>query len=292
MPKYYTLSGKYNSSRTILATIVVLLLVPIFSFTYNMVNTFIPIIYANVFIAVGYGILLGFGLRFIANFGQVRNNMLLFGIGLLVVIFSIYTYWHAFIAYVFADFSVSISNYLASLMGTFIAISPLEAINEINEFGTWGLGANPNSNIIGSLLWLIWMVEMIIIGGIPLYMLWTREIHPYAEEQAIYYERFQLERPFGTIYSARQTLEKLSKEPVETLITIPDGRAALYSVVSVYYLPNTRFGYLDIDQISVNKKGKKEASTIIDNLEITAADARTILDTFPHRAVNSFDLLN
>lgn len=282
MPLYYVPSGKFDAQRTILATLVLLLLIPLLSFIYNMVSTFIPIIYFNVLIAIGYGFLLGYGLRFVANFGKVRNTYLLLGIGLLVALLAIFTYWKAFVAYVFADFTVSLSNYVSALLGTFLPISFWSAINEINLYGTWGIGLSAENTVNGAFLWVIWIVEMVIIGGIPLYLLWTREIHPYSEEQQTYYDRYTLERGFGSIYAARQTLEKLSTAPLATLAETPEGRAALYSMVSVYYLPGTKFGYLDVDQVSIGEKDKTEVSTIIDNLQINAADAKQILDTYPH----------
>ncbi|PHI20926.1 hypothetical protein CEQ90_06055 [Lewinellaceae bacterium SD302] len=292
MPTYYKLSGKFDPSRTILATIVVILLLPLLSFLYNMVNTFIPIIYANVFVAVGYGLLLGYSLRFIAGFGRVRNNQLLFGIGVVIVIIAIFTYWKAFVAYIYGDATVSFSNYVLSLVGDFPQMSFSSAISQINEFGTWGIGASSSSNISGALLWLVWIGEMVIIGGIPLYMLFTRELHPYSEEKERFYDRFQLERGFSPIYAASKTLENLSQDPVQTLQEVPEGRAALYFLVSIYYLPGTKYGYLDIDKVSIGEKGKTESSAIIDNLQLAAADARRVLDSYPHTKAGGISFLH
>lgn len=281
---YYTESGKIDPTRTILFGMLVILLLIGLSYIYNLLNNFIPILYANIFITIGYGMFIGILVKAWSYFGKVRNRRIVVLGALLFGLVANYTQWVDFIVTVYNDFNNSFSDYLSALLGGWSIGDLLYAVTEINEYGTWALGFSSDLNVNGTLLGIVWIAEFLLILGLPLYMAFFQKVHPFAEDHNRFYERFVLNEKFIAIHSGKPIIEDLSQKPLEFIENLNSGLPSLYSNFIMYYLPNAKFSYLDVEKVTIEArgKGKTRVTEIIDNLQIEAAQAKMILQKYEH----------
>lgn len=282
---YYIESGKVDLPRTIICALVGIALLIGLSWIYNILNNFIPIIYANVIITVGYGLAIGMLVRACTYFGRVRNKMVVIGGAVLFGLIANYTQWMDFVTYLFNELQNDFSLYLSLLFGGLSPIELFEAIGEINQYGTWGLGFSGDNTVNGFPLTIVWIIEFAIILGIPVLQAFGQKVYPFSEEHNQYFDRYLLKQRFRALHSVNPILESLTTDPATFLEGLGEGTAYLYSIVEVYYLPNSQYSYLDISKITVQtgESSKEKTTLMVDNLKIETAKAKQILERFENK---------
>jgi hypothetical protein len=149
--KYYRHSGKAPVAGITMAVIAGLVSVLILSLIYGYAIAYIPFIYLNFFITLGYGGILGMIIGIAATAGKIRNNKFALLTGLIFGVIAVYAGWVTWL-YAMSEGEIEI-------------LSPsgiTSAISMIAETGTWSIkGATPS----GLVLEFIWLVEAIMIIG-------------------------------------------------------------------------------------------------------------------------------
>jgi hypothetical protein len=189
MRKNYDPSGKYSPLSFVYFILASFLILPILGLIYAYCIWYIPFIYINLFIAIGFGFGVGFIITFFAvKLGKVRNKMLATVFGILGALIALYFHWS-----VWADLVINAGeSYGSSRIGITVsnieffqvfklACNPavlFELIGEINKVGTWGISAIPVSGIFLS---LIWIIEAGIVIAVSFIMTRNASQIPYCE---------------------------------------------------------------------------------------------------------------
>lgn len=167
MSNYYTPSGKMSPVAIGYFLLSVCIILPLLGLIYSYAIWYIPIIYVNVLLAIGFGFAIGFVISFlVVNMGKVRSvsKALMFGIlGALVAYYFHWVVWGDLLYnasggndyFTFSNINISEVIGLAFRPGAIF-----ELVGAVNEMGTWGFGDSPVS---GTMLTVVWVIEFLII---------------------------------------------------------------------------------------------------------------------------------
>lgn len=148
--KPYEESGKFSIISPVVLLLFGVIGSVILGFIYSYAIHYIPFIYLNVVIALGFGGLMGIVTGYAGKITHVRNKKLLAVMGLINGCIALYFSWIVWLRIIFEGYwFVSPSEFW-------------EAIQLVNEYGTWGLGRSSDTAISGVFLTIIWVIE----GGI------------------------------------------------------------------------------------------------------------------------------
>ena len=148
----YRHSGKFCIHGPVLALIVPILAAFPLGFAYSYLLKWIPFVYLNVLLTVGYGFVFGLLTCWLLKVGKVRNNALAAIFGVWAGLAALYFQWNGHIHSLFE--------------GAPILLMPdqiFSVMKAIYQEGTWGLRSG--GNITGIPLAIVWIVEAGIIVG-------------------------------------------------------------------------------------------------------------------------------
>jgi hypothetical protein len=159
---YYKPSGKVTLWGVALGLVGGFVAGLLLAYAYSYLIAYIPFIYLNFLITIGYAVLLGTCTGFLLRFGKVRNNWVCAAVALVVAAASLYLAWAVWLSVMLwkADLSVSVMD-LAQQPG-FV----WELVQEINKTGAWTIGslhAGQGIAVSGVVLWLVWVAEALIV---------------------------------------------------------------------------------------------------------------------------------
>ena len=274
----YQESGKVNSAKFLIAIIAAVAISILLGYVYVLIMMFIPIIYLNVLITIGLGILLGWIARAATRFSHNRNkrSQLLFAVLLGVLV----TYFHyvAYLLYMMDGAVPSLSLYLSQL--PWIVMEPgsfFSFLSVVNELGPWSIFGLTFS---GVLLALVWLLEALIIIGAPVLTVFGSDPYPYAESLGKWYPKFTLSEEFASISGTTSLINDLQADPLKTIEELGMGTATRYSKIHVFYLPKAKDNYLTFEKVTIEdaEKGNKDSVLVLNNYRIDKATAAKILE--------------
>ena len=124
-------------------------------YAYAYLIKWIPFIYLNFFITLGYGFLLGLGTGFILKFSKVRSGLIAGLCALSVGLIAWYLAWSAHI------------HSLVDEAPWFLYPHQVWAVMKLlYAEGSWGLGFSSSAPVTGVILALVWLVEAGMIVGL------------------------------------------------------------------------------------------------------------------------------
>ena len=172
LPTYYKHSGKIGCLGLTLILLVGIPCILVLGFVYGYAIYYIPLIYFNFFIVLGYGGVAGFVVGKLARLGKVRNGKIIFFSGLFAGLLAEYTGWITWLTAATGD--------LWMLGGFLFPTEVFSLIQMLNQEGVWSVfGVTPT----GWFLHLIWIVEaMMVIGAAVLFCAGTGLGDPYCEK--------------------------------------------------------------------------------------------------------------
>ena len=179
---YYCHSGKVTTLGIIAGVAAGIASAIVLSFAYAYADSYIPIIYANIFLAIGFGAGVGFATSAAMRWGKVRNAPLTLAVTAIVTLLAFYLCWAIWIC-------VTLDRYASThrpfgMLG--LILDPREIVDLmrlLNESGTWSIGhgsSSGNQNVSGLFLWLIWLCEAVAIIGTSLLVAKTSD-RPFCE---------------------------------------------------------------------------------------------------------------
>ena len=152
---FYRHSGKFGIHGPLLAVLAALIVGYPLGILYAYLIKWIPFIYLNFLITIGYGFAFGFMLVPLLKFAKVRNGTVALLTGLTVGLCASYFSWNGFV-HAMVDKAPGI-----------ITFGQLKQIMKIlYENGSWGIGLGSSAPVTGILLALVWLVEAGIIVGL------------------------------------------------------------------------------------------------------------------------------
>jgi hypothetical protein len=149
----YRHSGKFGIHGPLLALLAAAAVGFPLGYAYAYIIKWIPFIYINFFLTIGYGFVFGFVTGLLLKIGKVRNGTIACLTGLLVAIIAMFFNWNAHIHTIFKD-----APALCSVRQIIFGMKALY------ENGSWGLRSS--GAVTGIPLAIVWGIEAIIIVGI------------------------------------------------------------------------------------------------------------------------------
>lgn len=147
----YKHSGKIEILGIVYMIIFGITSASIFGMLYAYLVHFIPFIYINFFITLGFGFVVGFSTSFGGKLGKIRNNIVMLISGLLAGIIALYCSW---VGYIFVS--------SGSDIWVFNPVSILALAKIIASIGSWSIFG---VTFTGTLLYIVWIIEALMIVG-------------------------------------------------------------------------------------------------------------------------------
>jgi hypothetical protein len=177
---YYRPSGKIPVKGVFISLITALAITVVLSIIYIALQWFIPFIYLNFFITAGLGFGIGGGVFIAIGAAKIRNTLYERVLAVLCGVLGWYCQWALFVSLLSeAEGSMAGGMWVRSsfnLTGFWAILTHPEilfrAMLSLNEVGTFTL---KQSTVSGTLLWVVWAIEALIIIGAPI-------LFPFQEE--------------------------------------------------------------------------------------------------------------
>jgi hypothetical protein len=268
--KYYEHSGAFGLMGPIYMIILGAVGTLVLSVIYGYAIFYIPFIYLNFFITLGFGAGVGFLVGLGGKFGKVRNSQLLLIFGLIFGLLAEYAGWVSWI--------------FASSKQEFLVLYPSNiwsVIQIIAQKGAWGIfGWTPT----GAALFIIWGIEAImIIGASTLMSLGGVGSTPFCEHCNQWVEGKESISPLEPIANPDEFTSKLEQGGDAVIKALNKIEAAdkAYTQIDLIKCPGCKHSnYLSIKSVEIQAdskgKEKKEEKDIIENFIISSDRYREI----------------
>lgn len=291
MDKYYKPSGRFSLIFLFYFLLVSVIAFPILGLIYAYFIWYIPFIYINFFITIGFGFLIGFFISIIViKKGKVRNPLLGFIIGLAGAFLALYFHWAIWIdlvinageSYGSNRIGITVSNiqFLQVFSLIFRPDLVFEYINQVNGYGTWGIRG---ATVSGTFLWIIWAIEFIIVVAISGFLPYLEAKKPFSESNNSWYEEIILP-PFNYIENQQQIIADVlagNRDIFDLLNKNVDSEKDSHSVFTLYRSKSGK-NYLSIDNKTskIDSKGniKFDSNQIVEYIAVNSELSKLLLD--------------
>jgi hypothetical protein len=153
---FYSHSGKFGLHGPILALAAGVIVAFPLGIIYSYLIKWIPFIYLNMFITIGYGFAFGLMTGALMKFAKVRNLPVALVTGLAVGLFAWWGSWNGCARALIGSRAPWILT--PHQMSLFIKV--------LYQEGSWGIGFSSSAPVTGVLLAIFWLVEGAVIVGL------------------------------------------------------------------------------------------------------------------------------
>lgn len=274
----FELSGNYSPLGFLLACGLSATLSVFGGYLYAVVVTYMPFIYLNLLLNVGFGLMIGFSVSFLCKLALIRNIKARFFIGLLASIVGLAAHWWVYL-FLITTGKIPLEHTVSE--GSFL-IDP-EVLKEIfmalYTYGNWSFSG---IDINGSLLVSIWVGEALIIIGAPLLILYKHPIPPFSEKYMKWYSKVTLAQDFAYISGIVSFIQELRGAKGANLLHYPKGDGRRHSKVCLYYLEEEEKAYVSVDNVYISKgsNARKEIDPIVRFIAVPSDIARSLIDKY------------
>jgi hypothetical protein len=226
---------------------------------------------------MGLGIILGMTSKTLVRLTHNRNKRSQLVQALIFGLFAYYFQWGAFVLYAVTGELPSISEYF-TFAGWIIFSKPyIDVITEINRIGMWSMFGIPFNSYA---LTIIWIIEFLIIIGLPIYAIYKANVFPYSELLKKWFPKLTINNDFEPIATVGLLTQNLNENALKAIQDLGYGTASRYSKIHIFYLKDEESQYLSVEKIFIERKGNKNCDTLIDNFPIDTTTAKSILESF------------
>jgi uncharacterized membrane protein YedE/YeeE len=204
----YKPSGKVSPVSVALLLGTGLFVTPLLGLVYVLIQDFMPLIYLNFLLTIGFG----FALSYVTGYavikpGKVRNPYIAIAFSLVGVAIAGYIHWGIWLNFMLDRSDVSITNIAFLLTNPDVMV---DYIKIINQEGIWSVGkvGREGSAVNGDMLSFIWISEAVIIGGLATKVPYKLSRQPYCETHNKWFEKSELE-PLNLIEQPEELLQKI-----------------------------------------------------------------------------------
>lgn len=253
------------------------------AFFYGVIIAISPLIYINFFVTVGFGFILGLGVRFATRLFKVTHKPTAMSMAATSGILGLYFSWIAYVLYFVVEGSV-----VNAYIDAYLILDPaylIGVILDMNQHGVWEIFGIPFK---GWILTLIWLFEAGIILALTLLLVKNQTLSPFSIKLNKWYKRLILEKDFKSIGMKEEFKESLAVDCIKAIDSLESGKAFHFARVSVYYLKNEDQQYLMVENVQKDRRGKSEnAVEVIPLVAVSTEDANTLIEKY-HGATQSF----
>lgn len=259
---YYKHSGNMGPMGIVYMILIGIVGTVILSAIYGYAIFYIPFIYLNFFITLGFGAILGFLISQGAKWGKVRNNKVLYLFGFGFGLLAEYAGWVAWI-YAFTDQKYFVTN----LSGMW------NLLGLIAEKGAWTIfGWTPT----GFALYATWVIEgLMIIGGCTVLAGMTLSGIPFCERCNRWVEEKHTVYPLEPIEDPETFKTHVEQGDLSQVLSLkkPEGEGNYFTQIDLTQCSKCQTLHLmtvNAVSVTVDDKGeeKEDSDTIIENLII------------------------
>jgi hypothetical protein len=176
---FYRHSGKFGIHGPLLAVLAALIAGYPLGIIYSYLIKWIPFIYLNFFIVIGYGLIFGVMTMPLLKFANVRNTIVAVLTGLTVGLIAWYMNWNGYL------------HAMIKEAPTLMTPGQLKLLMKLlYEHGSWGIGFSSQDAVTGIPLAIVWLCEAgIIIGASTLLAYGTVAATPFCENHACWLDK-------------------------------------------------------------------------------------------------------
>jgi hypothetical protein len=288
MATYYKPSNKFSFSGFPHFLAGLLLLVPLLGVAYAYLLWYIPLIYINLIVCLGFGGVVGYLMSQIVQRGKVRNKFIALSFGLIAGVFALYCQWVVWIDLVLNagqnygndHIGITVSNISTNQTWMlFQAPSAVWAfIKAVNEVGTWGIRG---ATVSGIFLAIIWAIEAIVIVGMAMVFPLAKAGKPFCETGNEWANEVELPAT-GYIQDPAGFKSDLENDKAGVLASLEKGEnTASHSMLTVYECPASNQYYVSATNkvAGRDKDGKLEFkdTLIFDYLSVNPEEGKLLL---------------
>lgn len=247
-------------------------------FIYTVLIVLIPIVYANFFMTIGFGTILGYSMKFFSRFGKIRNGKQQIILAGAVGFIGFYFQWIAYFVFLNSgehSFQAYQENFnLLYDPGFFIFL-----IIDLNKTGSWEMFGIMFTDFP---LWIIWGLEALIIIGIPIIINAKHPIIPYSELLNKWYSKYNLKTEFENIATQRAFKDDLLQNVEKAIDSLGYGGGYRFSQISIFYLKDEENQYLSVENIFIEErgKGKTHKTSVVHLLKVDTITANNLMEKF------------
>jgi len=283
--KFYRHSNKAPIMGLLLIGIAGFIAVPILGLIYGYLLRYIPFIYINFFIVLGYAYAVSFVISKVAKFGKIRNMFLVGLAGFFFGLLADYIGWVSWIAAMIGD-----PTYL---IGFFFPFDVFAIIGEIAKEGAWSLsGITPT----GGFLYFIWFVEAcMVVGGTTYLSVIALSETPFCEDSDIWADKKTMLGAFAPVSNIQQFKAAVTQGSFAPFTELKPSQPGSrhFTLLETYECEQCKsFFVLNVKNVvvTINNKGKAETKIkpIVSNLIVTPttlASLRRLAEVKPPEAL-------
>jgi len=286
---YYEPSGKFSMTFFLYFLLSLVIAIPILSVVYVHLVHYIPIIYLNIFIAIGCGFIAGLIMSHVTKLGKARNpKIVLFCTFVAICVFE-YIQWCVYVPLIFSQGSSFGERILLSLYLFTNPDAVFNNVSEINKVGVWSIGRGSRTSsdtVSGTMLLIVWIIEFIIISGMALLLPLVKAKFPFSEKENNWYvevdKLVETDMP-ENFDDMKNNMENGNFTDLVQLAKEGKTDAPVFLNLIFYEPPQPLSGdpyYIEVEQvtISVDKKNKekRDKKTLITFLSIDKQSFREI----------------
>ena len=272
--KYYKHSGAVPVNGLVLMALYGAAGAVLVAAIYGYADYYIPLVYFNMLLAVGFGSVVGWCVGLGGKRGQVRNSWAMAAFGFLAGCLAEYAQW---VAWVFASSKQEIVAFTPAQLWT--------VIQYVDENGAWSVfGSTPT----GWELYIYWGLEALVIVGMSVVVAgFYLSTAAYCEHCKRWADEKQSVLPLDAVGDPKglqSRLEQGDLAGLKALKKLP-GDAAVFTVLNLNKCrgcAQSNFLSLDAVTITVDKKGKKNRHTrkLLENLVLNSEQYRALKDAW------------
>lgn len=300
MSLYYQPSNKMPLGGALLFLLMGTAIAGLLALVYVYAIWYIPFVYINFFICIGFGFVLGAVLMTLVRLGHLRNPRIVAALGFVVGAAAMLLQWGVYLTLLFnsettgtgpdADTSTSFSMALFTDMVS-NPTGMWNLMQKINETGTWSIRNSAPAS--GVFLWLIWVLEAAIVVGSATLLARSQADEPFSEATNQWADEEDLAHPVGyaaDVEAMRRALETGQFQALTPFQAESDeasfARLKLHCVTD-----DASCQYLTLENVTtkLDDKGKPKETkaTVVERLAISRAtyqDLKARFGAFPSAA--------
>jgi hypothetical protein len=257
--------------------VVAILASMVLGFVYNVLIWYISFVYVNVIIIFGYGYALGYLSRWLNLLFKIRSKKISILITAVIAILSIYIQWACFVYIYFVEDLKPIQDFEAILSMMLRPDLLIEIMLEINANGSWMIG---KSVINGGMLWLIWIGEALLMLAIPLRLYVQFDVLPFSEADNRWYKKNKINENFEYILLRQNFIKDFAEDPVKGLKSLGKPDPLRYSTVYIYSDKNMRSFLVEIENVTIDYKSRKDYTEILPPSHISVEEVKKLETSF------------
>jgi len=282
--QYYKHTGKVTLLGIVAGVACGIAAAPLLAWVYAYADSYIPIVYLNMALVVGFGAGIALAVAGPMRWGKVRNAPLTLALTMLLTAVAYYLCWAAWICVTFDRYAKGGRNFgFVELLLAPRGMYELAAI--LDESGTFSLGhgSSANSNVTGIPLMIIWAIEGVAIFATAFLVAKSLGAdNPFCERCEKWSAAPTMLAPLaiGDVAEMRRALEAHEWPALQTAAAAPIDERHFWSLMLGTCGSCDELNLLTLNdvKITLDKNGKAQIATkaLVRNLRVSDADVAAI----------------